>query len=123
MADMNIVLLMGNVTRDIEVRYTSSGTAVGTLGLAMNRSFRTRSGEEREDVCFVDVDVFGQQAEACRNHLSKGSPVLVEGRLRLDQWQDKRSGENRSRLKVVAESVVFLARGGGGGGTPAESES
>jgi single-strand DNA-binding protein len=107
MADMNIVLLMGNVTRDIEVRYTSSGTAVGTLSLAMNRSFRTRSGEEREDVCFVDIDVFGQQAEACRNHLKKGSPVLVEGRLRLDQWQDKRSGQNRSRLKVLAENVTF----------------
>jgi single-strand DNA-binding protein len=120
MADMNIVLLMGNVTRDIEIRYTSSGAAIGTLGLAMNRSYRTRSGEEREEVCFVDVDVFGQQAEACRNHLSKGSPVLVEGRLRLDQWQDKRSGQSRSRLKVVAESVNFLSRGGGSRG-PDES--
>lgn len=109
MSEMNVVLLMGNLTRDPEVRYTSSGTAICSLGLAINRSYRTQDGKDHEETCFVDVDVFGRQAESCRNHLKKGSPAFVEGRLRLDQWQDRTSGKNRSKLKIVATSVTFLS--------------
>ena len=109
MAEMNIVLLMGNLTRDPDVRYTPSGTAICTLGLAVNRRYQTRNGEDREETCFLDIDVFGKQAESCKNYLRKGAPVMIEGRLRLDQWKDKTSGDNRSKLKVTATSVNFLS--------------
>ncbi len=108
MASYNKVMLMGNLTRDPEVRYTPKGTAVCTLGLAVNERYTAQSGETREETVFVDVDVWGRQAETAGQYLSKGRPVFVEGRLRLDQWDDKDTGQKRSRLKVVGQRVQFL---------------
>ena len=117
MANFNKVLLMGNLTRDPEVRYTPKGTAIAQLGLAVNRQWTTETGEQKEEVTFVDIEVWGRQAETAGQYLSKGRPVFIEGRLKLDQWDDKESGQKRSKLKVVAERVQFLgsAKGGGGG--------
>jgi single-strand DNA-binding protein len=121
MASLNRVLLMGNLTRDIEMRYTPSGLAVAQMGLAMNRKFRdTKTNELREEVTFVDIDAFGKTAETAHQYLSKGRPVFVEGRLKLDQWDDKQTGQKRTKLKVVAERIQFVGggqgQGGGGGG-------
>ncbi len=115
MASLNKVLLMGNLTRDPDLKYTQGGMAICALGLAVNRRFQGRDGQEQEETCFVDIDVFGKQAESCKNYLQKGSPALIEGRLRLDQWEDRQSGERRSRLKVTAERVQFLGGPGRGG--------
>jgi single-strand DNA-binding protein len=109
MASLNKVFLMGNLTRDPEVRYTPGGAAVCELGLAVNRRY-TSNNQEHEEVCFIDVVVWGKQAESSGRYLEKGAPVLIEGRLQLDQWQDKNSGANRSKLRVVAERVQFLSR-------------
>jgi len=119
----NKVILIGNLTRDPEVRYTSKGTAVAKIGLAVNRSWKAETGEQREEVTFVDVDVFGRQAEVVGQYLRKGRPVLVEGRLRLDTWEDKQTNQKRSRLGVVMESFQFLDYGGGGGGRTNDSEA
>ncbi|MBN2450960.1 MAG: single-stranded DNA-binding protein [Lentisphaeria bacterium] len=108
MAGLNKVLLIGNLTRDPASRATPGGTSICEMGLAINRRFRTASGEDREETCFVDIDVFGRQAEQCVRYLRKGSLAFVEGRLRLDQWEDRTTGQNRSRLKVTAERVQFL---------------
>ena len=108
MASMNKVILVGNLTRDPEVRYIPSGTAVSDLGLAVSESYRNKSGENVEKTCFVDVVVWGRQAETCGEYLSKGSPVLVEGRLQLDQWENQQ-GEKRSKLRVRADRVQFLS--------------
>jgi single-strand DNA-binding protein len=120
MASLNKVLLMGNLTREPEVRHTPSGSAVCELGLAVSRKYMSNN-QEQEEVCFVDITVWGKQAESCGRYLEKGAPVLIEGRLQLDQWQDKTSGANRSKLRVVAERVQFMPRGNrdqnnGGGG-------
>jgi single-strand DNA-binding protein len=115
MASFNKVMLIGNLTRDPEVRHTPKGTPVGDFGLAMNMSYRTQDGAEKEEVCYVDVVVWGRQAETCKDYLSKGRQVFVEGRLQLDQWESQQ-GEKRSRLRVRAERVQFLGSGGGGGG-------
>ncbi len=106
MVSVNRVMLAGNLTRDPEVKYTASGRAVSALGLAVNRRYRTAEGEDKEEVCFVDIDVWGRQAETCGEYLGKGAPVLVEGRLRLDQWE--KDGQKNSKLKVVADRVQFL---------------
>jgi single-strand DNA-binding protein len=121
MASFNRVILMGNLTRDPELRYTPKGTAIAKIGLAVNRQWRTESGETKEEVTFVDVDSFGRQAETIAQYMKKGSPILVEGRLRLDQWDDKQTGQKRSRLGVVLENFKFVGpanrgEGGGGGG-------
>src|SRR3990172_8458060 len=108
MSSYNKVLLMGNLTRDPEVRYTPKGTAVCTLGLAVNENYTTQSGEKREETIFVDIDVGGRQAETAGQYLAKGRPVFVEGRLKLDSWDDKETGQKRSKLKVVALHVQFL---------------
>src|ERR1035438_2607682 len=108
MASYNKVLLMGNLTRDPEVKYTPKGTALANLGLAVNRRWTTETGEQKEEVTFVDVEVWGRQAETAGQYLSKGRPVFVEGRLKLDSWEDKESGQKRNKLKVVAERVQFL---------------
>lgn len=108
MASYNKVLLMGNLTRDPEVRYTPKGTAIANLGLAVNRVWTTETGEQKEEVTFVDIEVWGRQAETAGQYLSKGRPVFVEGRLRLDSWEDKESGQKRNKLKVVAERIQFL---------------
>ncbi len=117
MASLNKVLLIGNLTRDPELRYIQSGTAVLDLGLAVNRRVKKSDGTWGEEAAFIDVTVWGKQAENCAEYLSKGRPVFVEGRLQFDQWEDKKTGDKRSKLKVTAESVQFLGgRGGGGGG-------
>ena len=116
MASLNRVLLIGNLTRDPEIRHTPKGTAVGDLSMAMNMVYRGQDGTEKEEVCYVDVVVWGRQAETCKDYLSKGSPIFVEGRLQLDQWETQQ-GEKRSRLRVRAERVQFLGRGGGSGGS------
>ena len=108
MASYNKVILIGNLTRDPELRYTPKGTAIAKLGIAVNRVWRTETGESREEVTFVDVDAFGRQAETIGQYLKKGRPVMIEGRLRLDQWDDKQTGQKRSRLGVVLESFQFL---------------
>jgi single-strand DNA-binding protein len=115
MASYNKVILMGNLTRDIELRYTQSNQAVATIGLAVNRQFRTADGQMKEEVCFVDCDAWGKTAETMSKYLSKGRPVFIEGRLRLDQWQDK-EGQKHSRLKVVIENFKFIDSKPGGAG-------
>ena len=109
MGAMNRVFLMGNLTRDPELRQTSTGMAVSDLGLAVSEKFRNKAGEMVETTCFADIVVWGKQAEACGQYLGKGSPVMVEGRLQLDQWQTDK-GEKRSRLRVRADRVQFLGR-------------
>jgi len=116
MANFNKVLLMGNLTRDPELRYTPSGTAVASFGLAVNRKWTGQNGEEREEVLFVDVSAFGRQAEVISEYMSKGRGIFIEGRLKLDQWQDKETQAKRSKLTVVADSFQFLGGPGGGGG-------
>lgn len=108
MASFNKVILVGNLTRDPEVRYTPKGMAIAKLGLAVNRTWRTETGESKEEVTFVDIDAFGKQAETIAQYMRKGNPMLIEGRLRLDQWDDKQTGQKRSRLGVVLESFQFL---------------
>jgi len=113
MASYNRVLLMGNLTRNPEIRYTPSGTAVADLGLAINENFKNKAGETVEQTCFVDVVVWGRQAETSAEYLHKGSPVFVEGRLQLDQWESQQ-GEKRSKLRVRADRVQFLGAPGKG---------
>ena len=120
MASFNRVMLMGNLTRNPELRYTPSGSAVADLGLAVNESFKNKSGETVEQTCFVDVVVWGRQAETASEDLQKGSPVFVEGRLQFDQWESQQ-GEKRSKLRVRAERVQFLSSGGGAGGASSGS--
>ena len=106
MASFNKVMLMGNLTRDPELRYTPNGQAVCDLGLAVSRKYSV-NGQDKEDVCFVSVVVWAKQAESCGKYLHKGSPVFVEGRLQYESWDDK-DGTKRSRLRVTAERVQFL---------------
>src|SRR5262244_340692 len=108
MANLNKVLLLGNVTRDPEVRYTPKGSAVCDLGIAVNRAYTTDSGEKREEVTFVDVTLWGRTAEVASEYLKKGRPVFIEGRLQLDAWDDKQTGQKRTRLRVVGENLQFL---------------
>lgn len=109
MASLNKVLLIGRLTRDPEKRATPSGMAVAELGLAVNRRYKANNGEDREEVCYVNVTVWGKQAETCAEYLRKGSPIFVEGRLKLDEWE--KDGQKRSKLGVVAERVQFLDSG------------
>lgn len=120
MASFNKVILIGNLTRDPELKYTPKGMAIAKLGLAVNRNWRTESGEQREEVTFIDVDAFGKQAETVAQYLKKGRPIMIEGRLKLDQWEDKQSGQKRSKLGVVMETFQFLDSGRGGGEGGAE---
>jgi len=111
LANFNKVILAGNLTRDPELRPTPKGTAVAKLGLAVNRSWTTETGEKREEATFVDVDAFGKQAETIAKFLRKGRSILVEGRLRMETWDDKATGAKRSKLGVVLESFSFLDSG------------
>ncbi|MEI6351419.1 MAG: single-stranded DNA-binding protein [Verrucomicrobiota bacterium] len=122
MASLNKVMLIGNLTRDPEVRYTPKGTAVAELGLAVNRRYTAENGEKREEVTFVDVTLWGKTAELAGEYLKKGRPVYIEGRLQLDSWDDKQTGQKRSKLRVVGEEMQFLGsrEGGGGGGESRE---
>jgi single-strand DNA-binding protein len=122
MANLNKVLLLGNVTRDPEVRYTPKGSAVCDLGVAVNRAYTTDSGEKREEVTFVDVTLWGRTAEVASEYLKKGRPVFVEGRLQMDTWDDKQTGQKRTRLRVVADNMQLLGgRPPGGAEGPGES--
>lgn len=114
----NKVLLMGNLTRDVELRHTPNNQPVANIGLAVNRKYRTADGEMREETTFIDCEAWGRTAETLSKYLHKGKPVFLEGRLKLDQWQDKDSGQNRSKLKVVIDSFQFIdSRSGEGGGS------
>jgi len=108
MASFNKVILAGNLTRDPELRYTPSGVAIARISIAVNRRWRSETGEQKEEVTYVDVDCFRKQAETISQYLKKGSPILIEGRLKLDQWEDKQTQQKRSRLGVVMESFQFL---------------
>ncbi|MDA1161580.1 MAG: single-stranded DNA-binding protein [Planctomycetota bacterium] len=129
MASFNKVILMGNLTRDPEVRYTPSGTAVSEVGLAVNRTwFDKQSNQRKEEVTFVDVTLWGRQAEVAGEYLTKGRGVLIEGRLQLDQWDDKDTGQKRSKLRVVGENMTMLPGRGDsgsqrGGGSDVNSAS
>src|SRR5246127_3504849 len=117
MANFNKVILAGNLTRDPELRYTPKGTAIARIGLAVNRTWKNEAGETKEEVTFVDVDAFGRQAEVIAQYMKRGRPLLVEGRLKLDQWEDKNTHQKQSKLKVVLEAFSFIdSRGGGGDG-------
>src|SRR4051812_15212779 len=124
MPNLNKVMLMGNLTRDPEIKYTPKGTAIAALGMAVNRVWMTEQGEKREEVTFVDVELFGRQAEIAEQYLKKGRPVYIEGRLKLDTWDDKTSGQKRSKMKVIGENMQLLGsrEGGGGGGSEAHYE-
>jgi single-strand DNA-binding protein len=115
MASFNKVILAGNLTRDPELRYTPKGTAVAEIGIAVNRTWRDESGASQEEVTFVDVAAYGKQAEVIGQYLKKGRPILIEGRLKLDQWDDKQTGQKRSKLRVVLEGFQFLDSGNRGG--------
>ena len=120
MASFNKVILIGNLTRDPQVRYTPGGMAVSDIGLAVNRTwFDKQTNQKKEDVTFVDVTLWGRTAEIAGEYLAKGKQVLIEGRLQLDSWDDKETGQKRSKLKVVGENMTMLGsrqEGGGGGG-------
>jgi single-strand DNA-binding protein len=118
MPQLNKVFLMGNLTRDPELRRLPSGTAVSELGLALNRTFTGKDGEKREEVTFIDVTVWDRQAETCCQYLKKGKAVHVEGFLKMDSWEDKNTGEKRTKLKVQADRVEFLDRRDTPGGAP-----
>ena len=124
MASFNKVILVGNLTRDPELRYTPSGKAIAKVGMAVNRTWTSESGEKKEEVTFVDVDIFGRTAENVSQYMRKGSSMLIDGRLRLDQWDDKQTGQKRSRLGVVLESFSFIdSKPGDQGGAPAPARA
>lgn len=116
MANVNKVMLLGNITRDLEVRYTPKGTAVCDLGMAVNRIRTGDNGERIEEVTYVDVTLWGRQAELAGQYLGKGRSVFIEGRLQLDQWDDKQTGQKRQRLRVVGENMQFIGSSGAQGG-------
>ena len=126
MASFNKVILLGNLTRDPEVRYTPKGSAVCDLGIAINRQYTLDSGEKREEVTYVDVVLWSRLAEIAGEYLKKGRPVFIEGRLQLDTWDDKQSGQKRSKLRVIGETMQLLGgrppgAGSGGGGEGSEA--
>jgi single-strand DNA-binding protein len=119
MANFNKVILAGNLTRDPELRYTPKGTAIVKISIAINRTWKTETGEMKEEVTFVDVDAFGRTAENIGQYFKKGRPILIEGRLKLDQWDDKQTNQKRSKLGVVLENFQFMdSKGTGEGEAP-----
>jgi len=118
MANFNKVILAGNLTRDPELRYTPKGVAIARLGLAINRTWKSETGETKEEVTFVDIDAFGRQAEVIAQYMKKGRPFLVEGRLRQDTWEDKNTHQKQSKLKVVLEGFSFIDSGRGDNAAP-----
>jgi single-strand DNA-binding protein len=119
MASFNKVILAGNMTRDPELRYLPKGTAVAAFSLAVNRTWKTETGENKEEVSFIDIEAFGRQAEVIAQYMRKGRPLLVEGRLKMDSWEDKTTHQKKSKLKVVLESFSFIdSKGADGGGAP-----
>ncbi len=121
MASFNKVILVGNLTRDPELRYTPKGTAIAKIGLAVNHKWKNEAGEMKEEVTFVDVEVWGRTAENVGQYMRKGSPILIEGRLKLETWDDKQTNQKRSKMVVVGETVQFLGSARSGGeGAPVE---
>lgn len=116
MASFNKVIVLGNLTREPEVKHLQSGTAVAELGLAVNRTWKDKNGQKQDEVTFIDVTLWGRTAEIAGEYLSKGRPVLIEGRLQLSQWQDKETGKNRHKLKVIGEHMTMLGSRGDSGG-------
>ena len=124
MASFNKVILMGNLTRDPQLKYLPSQMAIAEFGIAMNRKFRTQAGEDREEVTFVDCSAFGKTGELINQYFTKGKPIFIEGRIKYDSWDDKQGGGKRSKLTVVVESFQFVGGrdGGGGGGDESDGE-
>jgi single-strand DNA-binding protein len=122
MRGFNKVILMGNLTRDPQLKYLPNQTPVVEFGLAVSRKWRSAQGEDREDVCFVECSAFAKAAELINQYCTKGKALFVEGRLKLDQWEDKQGGGKRSKLSVVVENFQFLGGPGGGAGGPEEAE-
>jgi single-strand DNA-binding protein len=122
MANLNKVMLIGNLTRDPELRHTPKGTAVSEISLAINRNWTNEQGQKQEETTFVEVTLWGRQAEVVQQYVTKGSPIYIEGRLQLDSWDDKETGKKRSKLRVIGENFQFLSgkpgatTGGNGGG-------
>lgn len=114
MANLNKVMLIGNLTRDPELRHTPKGTAVSEISLAINRNWTNEQGQKQEDTTFVEVTLWGRQAEVVQQYVTKGSPIYIEGRLQLDSWDDKETGKKRSKLRVIGENFQFLASKPGG---------
>lgn len=125
MANLNKVQLIGNITRDPEIKYTPKGSAVTDLGLAINRFYTTETGEKREETTFVDVTLWGRQAEIAGEYCKKGRSIYVEGRLQLDSWEDKATGQKRNKLRVVGDTMQLLGPkpGSGGGFSGSEEEN
>jgi single-strand DNA-binding protein len=126
MANYNKVLLMGNLTRDPQLKYLPSQTAVAEFGLAINRRYKTQAGEDRDETTFVDCSAFGRTGEVINQYFTKGKPIFVEGRLKFDSWEDKNGGGKRSRLTVFVERFEFVGGrdgGAGGGGAPGGYDS
>ena len=122
MASFNKVIIAGNLTRDPEMRYTPKGTAVARFGIACNRKWKTETGEMKEEVTFVDIDAFGRQAEVISQYMKKGRPLLVEGRLKLDEWEDKNTHQKVSKLRVVLESFSFIDSNRGESAMPTDAQ-
>jgi single-strand DNA-binding protein len=123
MANLNKVMLIGNLTRDPEIKYTPKGTAVAQVGLAVNRVWSNDAGEKQEEVTFVDIELWGRQAEIAGEYLKKGRPVFIGGRLKLDSWDDKQTGQKRSKMKVVGEQLQLLGSREGGSGSAESGEA
>src|SRR3954452_21411670 len=127
MASFNKVILMGNLTRDPQLKYLPSQTAVTEFGLACNRKFKTQAGEDKEEVTFVDCTAFGRTGEVINQYFTKGKLIFIEGRLKYDQWEDKQGGGKRSKITVVVDNFQFIGGrdggGGGGGGGGGHSQS
>jgi single-strand DNA-binding protein len=119
MANLNKVMLIGNLTRDPELRYTPKGTAVADIAIAINRIWNNEAGQRQEETTFVDVTLWGRQAELAQQYLTKGRGIYVEGRLQMDTWDDKTTGQKRSKLKVIGENLQFLPDGRAGAGNGA----
>lgn len=114
----NIVILHGHLTRDVELRFAGSGTAIATFGLAVNHSYTNETGQKKDTVCFIDITAFGQRAKVLAQYLSKGKPLLLEGRLAQETWEDKETRKHRSKLKVILESFTFVHARQYGDGKP-----
>jgi single-strand DNA-binding protein len=117
MANLNKVMLIGNLTRDPELRHTPKGTAVSEISLAINRNWTNEQGQKQEETTYVEVTLWGRQAEVVQQYVTKGSPIYIEGRLQLDTWDDKETGKKRSKLRVIGENFQFLSGKPGGGGS------
>ena len=123
MSSYNKVILVGNLTRDLELRFTPQGTAVAEFGIAINETWKDKSGQKQESVSFFDCTLFGKSAEGLADYLKKGRKILVDGKLRQDRWQDEKTGQNRSKIKILVDRVTFLGGAKDGGSKEASGEA